>query len=340
MSEKDEATIGIFEGGWRQFLEEQVDQERAYPIDARQLMLTRKHLIPGMDDLFHELVEVRRSVDRVVKKKLRGKCERRKKRRDRNKSHTVISVHNYPIGLCFWIRDRVWEIINGQLHDPTMSGMRTLNRFVNEGGVFKRISGTQHRRYFQSGLQAGAYWLDVANDTVDADRPPVECTWLAQSGFEDIEDLEVCGDVIESYWDATVYPNTVFPYLAPIYPLIVVHDNGRIELLELSQGTVAGNVLSGFRDSKKFLFSGKFSDIDLPDEIRVLIGKKCSQTGNCTGGRFLENNVFRNGVSPDEWEEIFDNYIYNLEIDGVQFLRYAKLALRRFNEMSLMVKIS
>ena len=270
-----------------------------YPVDKKQRELTESILLPNQELIAQELLRIREDIDAKIKRLLR-------KQKHRTLAHhrydpSIADPASYPKGYCTLIRDGVWNDLLDNLGNPTMPGIRTLRRFTKKGGVIKRISGIQRGIFFQNAIQAGSLYVDVANDTVDVSKPPIEVCSLAESEFENVDDLELCGDVLESYWQHAVFPNNFFPNIAPFYPIVTVAPDGTLEFPSLNRSIMAMNVLSEFQPAEDFLFRSRFSDAELPPEYHNLIEKHFHQDGSSIA------TFFKGGASPEVLAGIFAN---------------------------------
>lgn len=234
------------------------DRYDARPVDAKQLELTDRILMPELGSIEAELLELRRAFDARILQVLRDDPPKLPKKLLNDPS--IRNGSTYPLGYCASIRDGVFEDISAQIECPSTPGISAISRFVREGGCFKKVGGIQHRRFFQNGIQAGALLLDAANNTADVSAPPVRVSTLADSGFQNIDDFSLCGDVIESYWKSDVYPQRVFPYLSPLFPVIYVSSSGRVHVLPINISGIANNVFSDFKMAEDFMFRSRFSD--------------------------------------------------------------------------------
>lgn len=292
----------------RESLMQWVGIHHTSPVDQKQRDLTEAILVPSQPELLEDLLVMRASFDARTRKVFNKKRWRRLDSSNGD-DPSLVQFQLYPKGFCAFIRDKLLRTMQSEFRNPHMGGMQALRRFVSKGGVLKKVGGIQHKKFLQNGIQAGALWVDVANDTVDTEKPPIEITTLAESGFEDIDDFELCADLLESYWYYDVYPNTVFPYLAPIYPIMVLTPTGTIQLLRLNETMIAQNVLAGFGLAQDFIFKSRFSGKQLPGECHNLIGEEFFWNEDVYdfGHGSLPGEVFcRGGASEEMLAEIFE----------------------------------
>jgi hypothetical protein len=223
-----------------------------------------------MEVIEKELVVVRSWIDEVMLEEL---ALEEADDPDRKFLPSEVGYDEYPVGLCGVIRDKVFAALEGLFDgefEQAFPGIFQLGEFVNDGGIFKKVSGIQWKQYFQNVIQAGGWILDVANDTVDIQKPPICLLPIEESGFENNDDMELNADVMESYWGYDVYPNIYFPGLATVFPLLAVNDGGVLTIPVLNESMIAALVLSDFDSAEKFLMSSKYSgkrivSEDLPD---------------------------------------------------------------------------
>lgn len=261
-------------GPLRDTLEEWAGEQSASPVDRKQRELTERILVPAQEMIEGELRYMRRRYDERMKKVFKEVMREWPKEwvGDPSLKHPSL----YPIGYCDQITDYVLTQIYILMGDPIVPGMSTLGQFVKKGGVLRKIHGIQHGKYFQNGIQAGGLWIDVAGDTMDTTQPPVEICSMEASGFKNLDDFTTSGEVSESYWQCNVYPNDIFPFLAPFLPFVEVSKNGFVQMGHTTRGTFATNALADFRPAEDFIFKSRFSDRKLPPEIHKLIGRRFS----------------------------------------------------------------
>jgi len=135
-------------------------------------------------------------------------------------------LHDYPVGYCRQIRDRVWE----SLSDESLA-----QSLRQKGLTWKKVYFIQDGREFQNAIQCGDRLLDVARDTVDPSREPVESAPLDELTWENFNDWRRFAEVAAIYYRLDVYPNIYFPLLFPLVPFLAVRESGRLELLYCQQ---------------------------------------------------------------------------------------------------------
>ncbi|MDP2642963.1 MAG: hypothetical protein Q8P62_03930 [Candidatus Peregrinibacteria bacterium] len=264
--------MAIPEGHIKDMFVRWADRYDARPVDEKQLELTDRILVPELGAIEAELLELRKAFDVRILQALKDDPPKFPKKLLKDPS--IRNHFTYPVGYCAAIRDGMFEDVSAQLHCPSTPGISAISRFVGEGGCLKKVGGIQHRQFFQNGIQAGALWLDAANNTVDVDSPPVKISVLANSGFQNIDDFSLCGDVIESYWKSDVYPQRVFPYLSPLFPIIYVSSGGRVHVLPINISGIANNVFSDFKMAEDFMFRSRFAGKRLPAKQMNRIKRK------------------------------------------------------------------
>ncbi|MFM7023224.1 MAG: hypothetical protein ACKOXB_09615 [Flavobacteriales bacterium] len=132
---------------------------------------------------------------------------------------TAADIQNYPRSLCY--------IINEIAHDYfTLFGSPFLH-FIASGGIFKIIKGEVNRAYFQTAIQVGSWYLDLANDAVLPQNDKVKFCRLADSGFSVISTLQQYIEVKQKYFHCELYANHLFPAIAPYFPLVMKKADGQ-----------------------------------------------------------------------------------------------------------------
>lgn len=164
----------------------------------------------------------------------------------------------YPLGQCLEIAlaaKRALRHLNPiNLRDSSAAqGHAALAAFLRHGGQMHQVWGDLRGLYFQNAFLAGTLYIDVANDTVDPAKPPVEILPLADSGLEALRDYHHYARIARNYWQAELYPNHLLPSLAPYYPLISVIPEGGIRLEADSAYMVLQAQRQGFASSAEIL---------------------------------------------------------------------------------------
>ncbi len=225
------------------------DEADFAPLDEKQMELSAEFLDPNLNEIAEALTSFRKKID--IRLSLASTPRKTK----------------YPVGFCAEIRKAVFEAITKQGSTREKLSLPALDGFIEAGGIFKGVWGMQHDRYFQHAIQAGPYWFDVANDTVDPSRDPVEILPLEASGFKPVHSFEDFIRVGATYWGSEFYPNFSFPYLTPLYPILAELENNFFQVQAIPKSLSALNVLSGFQMASNFLSSPDFAGKELPSEI-------------------------------------------------------------------------
>lgn len=208
--------------------------------EQRQQALTESFLAPVLPALETLLLDLRRELD----PRLRA-------------AQPARGAQPYPLGQCreitVAVRQRLAELDPGELRGPAAEAFAALQAFQAAGGEVRRAWGDLRNRYFQNALIVGTLYVDVANDTVDPRKPPVEILPFAEAGFSPIADYMHFARIARGYWNCRFWPNHVLPQLAPYLPLIMISATGRLRL-EPSTGFMLALTLSkGFAPSEQAL---------------------------------------------------------------------------------------
>ena len=231
-------------------------------LDRSQEQVTRDVLLTSMPRLIEALERARRAVDDEIR--ARAAAAPMLATSDVSGASTLA---DYPVGFCRIIRDTVLERLRG---DPSWQSV--MRRGVGVRDVFVILKG----RYFQNAMQVGNLYVDVANDTVDRSKHWLEWSPLEDVPFENPGDLARLAEVAAAYLGCTVHPNTVFPLLAPVVPLMAVRGGARVELLHVAPGCFLKDVGGGMRSYRGWLAGGMAGTAPLPvdalDALRAACG--------------------------------------------------------------------
>ncbi len=231
------------------------DLERVLPIDELQLELTEKWILPRLQEIETELLDIRIAVDVELSERFSP---------DAVDSASSKFTKIYPEGYCFQITKRVLsEFERRNAGSPSEAGV-AIASFRRAGGHFHRVWGILRDLYFQNALQIGSYYFDVANDTVDVAKPKVEFMPMAESGFRNVTSYEEFATILERYCGGTAFPNTHFPMLAPLMPVLWIDTNEALTIQSCIHFMMRMNLDSGFRAAERFLTQSPWAERTLP----------------------------------------------------------------------------
>ena len=161
----------------------------------------------------------------------------------------------YPIKCCLQITRHMLFLLAQDAEFGDLKGARALTDFGRGGGLVKRIWGALRGEYFQNAIQAGSYYIDVANDTVDPAKEKVEILPLRDSGFRSIDSYQEFADVAETYWNCRIIPNRFFANLAPFIPMIAFFENGAIRLYSQNSYMFPMNLEKNLQLAREFVMN-------------------------------------------------------------------------------------
>ncbi|NJM11217.1 MAG: hypothetical protein HC889_04365 [Synechococcaceae cyanobacterium SM1_2_3] len=113
----------------------------------------------------------------------------------------------------------------------------------------------------------GALNVDVANDSVDITQPKVDILPCAESAFRTVDTIERFLEVARVYWPGQFFPNTVFPRLAPVLPIIHVNPDGKVALKSGFAPIFAANFLNGCQHAHAYLARAKAERVVTPPAV-------------------------------------------------------------------------
>lgn len=223
------------------------------PLEANrfQAALTRRFLRPVLPELEALFLRMRGETDE-------GLAEGAVARRDKP----------YPYGYCFEITRDVVTNLRARVASANCVGARALKAFLKHGGEGTLVWGVLRDRYFQNAIKLGSLYVDVANDSVDPNKPKVEILPMAESGLELIRDIAHFAEIAERYWGVASYANIALPGLAPLFPVLIVDPQRRV-LLQSKTGYMMRLLASdGFRMSERWLAEGPQPPRDVVEALR------------------------------------------------------------------------
>jgi hypothetical protein len=200
-----------------------------------------------------------------------------------SKTISLIDGKPYPYGQCFAITIEVMTILQNVLSKKVIfeeqkanTGLKVLFEFLKAGGKIDRIWGDLRGEYFQNALRVGQYYVDVSNDTVDSQKCPIEILPFEASGITPIRDFNHFAELGECYWKRRFFANTLFPALAPYFPLLSLSQNGVIKiegndytiaLSETNQFSPTLEVMKNFSELPKSYKKELFKHLKNSDEF-------------------------------------------------------------------------
>jgi len=163
----------------------------------------------------------------------------------------------YPYGYCREITFDVLARLRQRLTLPGLcAGSRALQTFQAAGGEIRCVWGVLRGKYFQTALQCGDLYVDVANDTVVITKPKVEILPMAESGLEAVRDAWHFAAIAETYWGMQIYANHAFPSWAPLIPMIGVNSQRAVSLQSPSAYMAGLFQRDEFRQAEAWLAAG------------------------------------------------------------------------------------
>lgn len=154
-----------------------------------------------------------------------------------NEIHSFKKNHklrtDYPKGYCLPITKILFKVMQSDGFFDQYPALSSLQEYITSGDA-RVIWGACRGIYFQTAMQIGEWYVDVANDTVDVTKPKVEIHRMDSPGcpFKFITDLKTYLSIKESYHEVTIFRNSVFPALTELYPIISLSTKYNYLILE------------------------------------------------------------------------------------------------------------
>ncbi len=218
--------------------------------DKRVRRLCEKHIGQNLDAIYRDLTALRQKTDDYfydIKDRVE-KGDFKVTEGERSK------LAQYPVKCCLEISRHILHLLSKEPVPDDFVGVRALREYCREGGSLIRVWGALRGVYFQNAIQAGSFYIDVANDTVDVTKDKVEILPLRESGFRNIETYQEFTDVAEDYWHCKIVPNRFFPNLAPFVPMIAFADNGEVHISSQNAFMFPMNLDKNFELARDFIF--------------------------------------------------------------------------------------
>ena len=171
----------------------------------------------------------------------------------------------YPLGQCLEI-SQAFEVAFAQLEPSKLStpehfiAFQAIKAFIAAGGEFRQVWGDLRGEYFQNAFILGDWYVDVANDTVNANKPSIEILPFEQSGLRPIQNFAHFAVIAKRYWQAVCLPNILVPELAHHFPIIVLQPNAGPQLQGLFDYMIALTRQSAFCLSEEAILGLSFPE--------------------------------------------------------------------------------
>lgn len=227
--------------------------------DQRQKVLTREYILPHIDRFISDIEKLRKGFDYqflLNSQKGGGKHV-----------HGIKSIEKYPLGYCEDIRNGLFSFLE---QHPFIINVR------KQGVKFKKVYAVLNNSYFQNGMQLGDLWIDVANDTVNPEEERIYFKPVDVLKYQNLSDYDSYCTVIEKYLNIRVFPNVLFPNIAPRFPIFAIDTEGVCNLLNHQEIILYKDITQQFTLSDQF-FSGAFSTRQLPKIYQEMILKRMAE---------------------------------------------------------------
>lgn len=226
-------------GSMSEFVETLLSETPQVRDPARQLPLTERFLAPATPALEALFRHLRAELDPVLRRTLPA------------------GAKPFPLGRCREITEavqaRLAALEPSGLPPAAAQGLAAWRAFQAAGGSVHAAWGDLRGRYFQNALIAGALYVDVSNDSVVVEKPPVEILAFAEAGFRPIDGYGHFARIAAGYWGLRLLPNHLLPQLAPYLPLIEVDPQGAVRLGPSSRYLLGRTLAAGFWPSEAAL---------------------------------------------------------------------------------------
>jgi len=141
------------------------------------------------------------------------------------KKYPASFIAKYPIGHCFHITSTLVEYIEKYEISKAFSPLNYLDNFIKKGGTFKKIWGLYNKSHFQTAIQIGEWYVDIAADTFEKQNQQVEFCLIKNARFSSFDSIEEYHRILQNEENKTLYFNTLFPALWPYFPFFLKSKN-------------------------------------------------------------------------------------------------------------------
>ena len=149
-------------------------------VDAQQKILSEQFIDSIIHDITAELIHFRKQFDQVWKNGYSAELPEDKNQFLQAKNNRIKKkfsnqfLSQYPLGQCFHLTSTVVEFIEEFELQNENSIFYTVKSFIDNGGIFKKIWGVYNNDHFQTAIQIGNWYIDIAADTFEIQEKQVE----------------------------------------------------------------------------------------------------------------------------------------------------------------------
>lgn len=237
------------------------------PVDRLMMAMSRRFLYPAEQAIMELFQELRRETDEQYGRTAGARYGK-----------------PYPYGYCREITFDVIHRLRLRLDQRDRSpGALAIGSFMRSGGRLRCVWGVLRDTFFQTAMQLGDLYIDVANDTVTITKPKVEILPLEQSGLIAVRDLDHYLDIARRYWQVEVFANDALPGFADYAPVIMYRTGVAPQLQPLAQYMVEMTLRDGFRMAEKWLRTAPPPPPELVEFIRRKVPPDLLASSPATG---------------------------------------------------------
>lgn len=251
-------------------------------LDAKQEELSKIYIDSRVAEIAHAFSQLRKHIDNVwnLGKSIElgedhntfllSKINRIKKK------FSSQFLAQYPIGQCFHITSTAIEYLEKFEFENPNSIFHGVSEFVKSGGVFKKIWGVHNEEHFQTAIQIGTWYFDIAAETFQLQTNQVEYTSFQNSKFSELTSIEQYTSILENTENKKLYLNTIFPNLWPYFPLFIKNEKNNTYSIPDSKYLSGLCTKNDFELLRKFLENPKSPT--LSREAKDFVVQKISLT--------------------------------------------------------------
>jgi hypothetical protein len=199
-------------------------------VDAQQKILSEQFIDSIIHDITAELIHFRKQFDQVWKNGYSAELPEDKNQFLQAKNNRIKKkfsnqfLSQYPLGQCFHLTSTVVEFIEEFELQNENSIFYTVKSFIDNGGIFKKIWGVYNNDHFQTAIQIGNWYIDIAADTFEIQEKQVEFCLFNDSKFSPVTSIEQYNSILENTENKKLYLNTIFPNLWPYFPFFIKNN--------------------------------------------------------------------------------------------------------------------
>lgn len=195
-------------------------------LEKGSIQLSTDYIKPNLRDVENIANQFRSEFDVIIKSQLKTSNQWGKIKLVFERNSNSQQIKNYPIGCCFGLSKAFYTYLETEAPDY-------IKQHKKLNGIHKVVWGNIRNEFFQTSLQIGGYFIDVANDTVDPSQPKVKISKIGSIDFKNFNNLLEFIKVKEPYHETSIFYNDSIPEISDWFPLMEIKNGNLLFVQEI-----------------------------------------------------------------------------------------------------------